>query len=232
MENPIGSMAEIRKGNPDAHAYHTRLFSHQFEVFKRIAGDDWRSASPATKKTRKKMLKKYAELENILNKEIEDFSKLSFAKSNAIVSERVVSLTIFMYLCDVLEKLHHATLKENKIGLYHLFDSVSAQLFGMLSADYFERPYKAIIRNYLLLEPSLMACADLAGVEVVTIQKAVRLNQPKLSKRVESLVSSRKKRTTRKTRKKQKHSKKSKHKRISKKRKVKKGKKKHKRKKR
>ncbi|MFH1393490.1 MAG: hypothetical protein ABII71_02290 [Candidatus Micrarchaeota archaeon] len=181
-----GSLAE-GTGRENVQFYQARLFSMQFELYKRIAGENWKPATTAEKRMQHKKIEKFRELRSVLKKEIADFSRTDFTRHAAEINGRIVSITLFMHLLDLVDKLHPGVMKANRTGLFEIFDGATNQLYVLLASDYFNRPHTVLIRNYLQLEPAISAIADLAGVPMIPVQQAVRDYQPKLSKVVDAL---------------------------------------------
>jgi hypothetical protein len=157
-------------------------------LFKRLAMSAWNDALPSEKERQAGNLARFMELERRLAGELADFSDEDFRNPGAAFDQRVAALAVFMYLFDKTMELHEAVLRKNKVGLYSLFDSARNSVFRLLSGGYFSRPPAEAMRDYLRDEPLLIACADLAGVELVPVQDAVVLYQPVLKERVLALI--------------------------------------------
>jgi len=189
MQIPSGSLANVKSlvSSPDFPS-HQRNFRAQVEIYKQLALSAWNESIPEEKKKQKNNITEFKELEHILQNELLDFSKEDFTKPDKRIYDRVGTIAIFMYLFDKCIELDAAVAKKNKVGLYSLFDTTRKSVYKLLSEDYFKKPYVEILGQYLLDEPLLVACAELAEVDLVAIHEAVPLYQPKLSGIITSMI--------------------------------------------
>jgi hypothetical protein len=166
-------------------ANHVKMCTTEVEMLKKLARSARYPSTASEKKDQEKAIKAFKAKGSLMAKELTEFCKSDFESPDPSLNRKVIELTIFMYLYDKTLELHDAVLEKDKVGLFALFDSVRDAVQAILSDDYFELPQVETMRKYLDTEPRLVACADLAGVELMAIQDAVRAYQPKLADLVE-----------------------------------------------
>ncbi len=193
MKSFAGSIAEMegldaRERFPN----YLRRFDEQVKEYQESARSSWKKAPASDRKLNSRRMAEFRELRELLEAEINDFSKEDFQSAFDTVERRTASITIFMYLFDKVVEMHNAVERKDRKGLYALFGSVREHMYAFLSTDFFEAPYHENVRVYIDLEPVFTACASLAGVELVPIHDAVRDYQPKLAKRIGPLTKKRK----------------------------------------
>lgn len=191
MKLPAGSVAELKGMTlTEGFPYYQKAFSAQVELFKKLAKSSWVDALPSEKEEQEKKIAGFKKLEKLLEKEVKALSKENFENPSAALDRRIGVATIFMYLFDKTIELHTAVLEKDKDGLYALFDTTRDSIHSLLEKDYFSRPHVEVVHDYIQFEPCLVACAELAEVELVAVQKAVALYHPKLADMVGELMES------------------------------------------
>ena len=211
MKIPAGSLSS-GKSNLSNTSFMARAenFRSQVELYKQLALNSPMEVPKKDQDEHKKdldFLRK--ELGKILDEEILDFSNEDFQNPDQYFYQRVAALTTFMYLFDKLLELGEAVNRKKTVGIYSIYDEVMAGLFGLLSVHFFVRPLNEVIRDYLEVEPILVACAELTERDLEPIQDAGDLYEKKLTERVEKIIEPAKaskkkssKKETRKTKKK------------------------------
>jgi hypothetical protein len=193
MALPAGSSGKARSALassdfPDI----ARHFSAQVSLYKQLAMSAWNDALSKEKAAQENEMAAFSALDRILEAELRGLSKADFTKPGAETYDKVAALAVFMYLLDKAREMHRAVLAKNKIGLYSLFGSARKSIHKQLSGDYFRKPLVDIVKAYMLDEPLYVACAELAGVELVAIQDMVPLYQPKVADRVTAIMEGKK----------------------------------------
>jgi hypothetical protein len=180
MEAFSGSMAVIKSGNPEDAKFHAGLFEKQVQLWMDMATMEKRKPTKAMKNRQAYLRKKFSLLSKVLSKEI-----LGFAKNQGDRNHRIVQITVFMHLLDIMKRIDLAVKKENKKGISRIHICTASQAMVFMSADFFLRPYNTIIRQYLHLEPAITACARLSNVPMISIQSAVAEKEPELLEKIQ-----------------------------------------------
>ncbi len=189
MKLPYGSAGKLSSQFPsEGFPEHAKNFAEQVQLYKALAMSSWTDASPDERAKMESAISRFKELKKRLDSEVKDFATEDFSSDESRVDERVASITLFMYLYDKTLELHEAVMKKSKVGLNALFDTTRNSIYSLLSSGFFVRPFDDDVKDYLTDEPLLVACSELADVELVPLDKAVASYQPKLKELVLPLI--------------------------------------------
>ncbi len=147
-------------------------FRSKVDFLKSLAKSNWVDAPESLQSSQKMKLRQFYGLDAALEAGLEALMRAPEASE-----ENYAKIAIFLYLESKVEELGAAALKLNKRGLYDLVDSVSEWAHGFLSDRFFRKPLAAIVKEYMQNEPQLAACAELCGVDLISIQDATAANR-------------------------------------------------------
>jgi hypothetical protein len=166
-------------GSSSPSQYRQRDFESQVRLFKQLAQSAWVPPASGKRDADAKSMARFRGLEGMIAR-----SAASIQAGDADTparQERMASLAICMYLFDKTCELHGAVAKQDRVGLYSLFDSLRDSVYQLIS-ERSSGPLADVVASYLEHEPRLAACADLAGVGVVSVQEATALYEPKVKR--------------------------------------------------
>ncbi len=189
MKLPYGTAGKLSAKFPaEGFPEHARNFAEQVQLYKALAMSGWNDASPDQNAKMEAAIARFKELKKRLDDEVEDFASEDFSKPGERLDNRIASITMFMYLFDKTIELHEAVMKKGKAGLYALFDSTRNSIYSLLSSGFFMRAFTDDVGDYIADEPLLVACADLAEVDLLPLHEAITSYQPKLEALVLALI--------------------------------------------
>ncbi len=190
MKIPAGSFSSGKSNLSDtSFIARAENFRSQVELYKQLAQNSKLQVPKDGQDEHKKDLKFLRdELPKIFNAELDDFSRENFDEPDQYFYQRVAALTTYMYLYDKLLELGEAVHEKKTVGIYSIYDEVMAGLFGLMSVNFFTRPLNEVIRDYLEIEPIIVACAELTDIELEPIQSVVELYREKLSDKVGAIL--------------------------------------------
>jgi hypothetical protein len=192
MKIPAGSLSSGKSALSDtSFVASAENFRAQVELYKQLASSSKLEVPQDDRDEHKKDLQFLEdELSLILKKELDDFSNEKFKEPDQYFYQRVASLSTYMYLLDKLLELGNAVDSKKTVGIYSLYDELATRLFALMSTRFFLRPLNEALRDYLEIEPLLVACAELTDVDLEPIQGVVELYRAKLTEKVGALLES------------------------------------------
>ncbi|MBU0591645.1 hypothetical protein KKF81_06255 [Candidatus Micrarchaeota archaeon] len=158
-----------------------KTFSTQVELFKKIAKSTWIALPDKDVVKQHSKINKFDSLAEILKNEVSSLSMNDVQKPETQVNDRIISITVFMYLVDSVLEMHPLVMGRNKVGLYALFNSVCDSIYTFLTDGYFEKSTSEIVYEFHKIEPRFVACANLVELEVIPVHEAVGIYQSTLA---------------------------------------------------
>jgi hypothetical protein len=100
---------------------------------------------------------------------------------------RIARLALAMYWLDKTQEMLDASKKRDNPALTSLFQCAFEAIRSMLDRDYFTKSSRQIIDDYLDNEATIRACASCSGVELTSLELAVKRYMKKVADEIDSL---------------------------------------------
>ncbi len=101
---------------------------------------------------------------------------------------RIARLALAMYLLDKSKELLDAATESRKPSMTVLFHMAISAVSNILDPAYFKKTPDRIIQDYLNGQAAMVACAECAGVQLHTLEAAVKQYQDKAAREIELIL--------------------------------------------
>lgn len=155
-------------------ANHQRTLRSAVRSFKDVVEKDRSRAPSASKLDARRYMWQFSSVRQSMQDEMEDIVR-SLCKGIAPddLDLRIARIALAMYLMDTCQDMLNAAIEKGNTSMVSVFHTAFEATRKILSDDYFTKGKKRIINDFLDGELPIKACAECAGMSLLSMESAV-----------------------------------------------------------